>query len=257
MTERKVSAMTSHSTKNTAPRPKHRLLAQSRQWHKWGGLIAGIFILMVAASGIVLNYKKPLFTFLGIEQSQGKPNSFEPSEPTVKVKPAKVEFSTSSGLNALPVNLERALEIARAEWGDVPLERIELKTERGEATYKLKQKDGSELWVNAITGGHFEKGEYERVSKATADGTVVRSTDWGKILIDLHTGKIGGEIGKAVMSIVALVLLLLTASGFYLWLKPLLIRRENAKAKIQAARPASAQTGPVGQVTPQPELAKV
>jgi hypothetical protein len=129
----------------------------------------------------------------------------------------------------MPVKLESALEIARAEWGEVPLERIELKDERGGLFYKLKKRRGAEMWVNATTGAHFLKSEYERVGKAGADGAPMRRTDWGKILIDLHTGRIGGEVGKAIMSVAALILLFLTASGVYLWARPLLIRIGSAR----------------------------
>lgn len=237
--------MQHNSTKASTPQPRSRLLAKSRQWHKWGGLIAGIFILTVAASGIVLNYKKPVLTALGLEQPQGRPEKPGSTDKAAKGKGGKAEFSTGNGLAALSVSLDRALEIARAEWGDVTLERIELKSERGETLCKLKQKGGAELWVNAATGEHFEKGEYERIGKADASGAVTRSTDWGKILIDLHTGKIGGEIGKAVMSVVALILLLLTFSGFYLWLKPLLVRRKEVRAKRRIVEHASPEVIPI------------
>jgi hypothetical protein len=146
----------------------------------------------------------------------------------------------------MPVELERALEVARLQWGDVALERIELKHERGEMIYKIKRKGGDELWVNAVTGSHFVKGEYKRMSKpGRGDSAPALRTDWGKILLDLHTGKIGGEAGKAVMSLVALGLLFLTASGIYMWAKPLLIRRQNHRkppAESRAARLAHVTT---------------
>jgi uncharacterized iron-regulated membrane protein len=248
--------MTSHLNQKSSSGPKHRLLAQSRQWHKWGGLIAGIFILVVAASGIVLNYKKPVFAALGIEQGQVRTDKVEQTEKGATAKGGKLKFSTGNGLSALPVSMERALEIARGEWGNVELERIELKSERGETLYKLKKKGGTELWVNAVTGSYFEKGEYERVGKADASGAVARSTDWGKILIDLHTGKIGGEVGKAVMSVMAVMLLLLTFSGFYMWLKPLLIRREN-KSRTRSARQPGRSIAAVVSGVPKPELVEV
>jgi len=77
-------------------------------------------------------------------------------------------------------------------------------------------------------------------SGAGADGVPARSTDWGKILMDLHAGKIGGEIGKAIMSAVALLLLLLTVSGVYVWLKPSLIRRRNRQEETRVAASAAA-----------------
>jgi uncharacterized iron-regulated membrane protein len=101
-------------------------------------------------------------------------------------------------------------------------------------TFHFRNAAGEELWVDAADGRHMVKGEYERISRSESDGKPVRSTDWGKILIDLHTGRIGGEAGKAIVSLVAMLLLLLTLSGVYMWLKPLLIRRENAKASARA-----------------------
>jgi hypothetical protein len=196
----------------------NRRLKLFRQWHMWGGLAAGACILLAGVSGVVLNYKQPVFRALGLERKA------MPDEPArEKSSPPAVKITTATALHTLPVTWERALELARAEWGDTPLERLELKAEAGEITYKLKRKGGGELWVNAVTGDHFFKGEYEkRLSKA---GPV--QTDWGKILIDLHTGKIAGATGKAVMSVAAVMLVFLTLSGVYLWVKPVLIRRRN------------------------------
>jgi hypothetical protein len=204
--------------------PNQRL-KQFRQWHMWGGLFAGVCILLAGTSGIVLNYKQPVFSALGLEKKTG-PNPSQEEKPAA----AAANITTANALNALPVSLERALELARIEWGEAPLERIELKAERGQPTYKLKHKGGDELWVNAINGDHFIKGEYEKRASKTASG----QTDWGKILIDLHTGKIAGGAGKAVMSLAALTLLFLTLSGVYLWAKPVLIRRKNG-AKLKAS----------------------
>lgn len=219
------------------PRPKHRLLSRSRQWHKWGGLTAGAFLLLVAASGIVLNYKQPILTALGLER--------EPMEAKIKREKSATaaplpKLTTTTGLSAASVPLETALALARKQWGDAPLERIELKDERGTLLYKIKARDGEELSVNALTGAHFLKGEYEKITRSGTGDLLARRTDWGKILLDLHTGKIGGAVGKAIMTAAAGLLLLLTLSGSYLWLKPLLIRCQNARAKA-----AMAQAGPV------------
>jgi hypothetical protein len=219
------------SSGTASPRPKNWLLAKSRQWHTWGGLIAGLFLLPVGISGVVLNYKNPIFTALGLEQNATKPDKSTHYGAEGKGRTSMPRFTTASGLAEMPTSVERAFELARAAWGDVPLERIELKVEHGEPIYKLKQRSGPELWVNAATGEHFAKGEYERFGKAGADGMPTRQTDWGKILLDLHTGKIAGESGKAVISVAALLLVFLSLSGVYMWAKPLLIRRSNARTK--------------------------
>jgi uncharacterized iron-regulated membrane protein len=229
----------SNEIKTSAVKPKHRLLAQSRQWHKWGGLIAGAFLIVVGASGIVLNYKKPIFTALGLERDAKEMKAGGKMDKPVKNNARSARFTTANGMSAATVTVDQALALARETWGDVRLERIELKDEHGELIYKIKERGGAELWVNAATGNHFVKGEYERVKAKPGGEVMARTTDWGKILIDLHTGKIGGEVGKTIMSLAALLLLLLTFSGVYLWLKPLLIRRQKAKAQTPTVEPAT------------------
>lgn len=203
---------------------KHRLPVPARQWHKWGGLVAGVFLLSVGSTGMVLNYKQPIFSSLGIELKRERDASPLPKSKS----PGEVTLTSGAGVAGGMVGFEQALAIARAEWGDVPLERIELRSEPGTVTYRFRQKGGAELWVDAADGRRIVKGEYERLGRPGADGAVARTTDWGKILIDLHTGKIGGGIGKALITFAAALLLLLTLSGFYLWLKPLLIKRSKA-----------------------------
>jgi len=128
------------------------------------------------------------------------------------------------------VDFAGAPAIARAEWGDVPLERAELRADRDTATFRFRKEGGGIKWADAADGRDIVAGEYERIGKPDKDGNVARTTDWGKILIDLHTGKIGGG-GKALITVAA-GLLLLTLSVYYLWLKPLLIHRQNQAAKI-------------------------
>jgi uncharacterized iron-regulated membrane protein len=249
--------MSSNSSKPSAPKSKNWLLAKSRQWHLWGGLIAGVFLLIVGATGIVLNYKKPIFTALGIEQDnkEMKMTAADYAKPEKREKSGG-KLTTVTGFTAATVSVEQALVLARENLGEVALERIELKDEHGMLLYKIKSRRGEELQVNATTGAHFVKGEYEKV-KADATGAVTaRTTDWGKIMLDLHTGKIGGEVGKALMTVAAVVMLLLTLSGVYMWLKPLLIRRQNAKARAAATGSAEGAmpTVPVVVHTAKPEL---
>ena len=216
---------------DTAPKPTRSLLVRSRQWHMWGGLFAGALILVAATSGIVLNFKQPVFRMLGLETrtSRGK------DRPDAQAKPARVAFTTVTPGPAIAVNLDGALAAARAEWGDVNLERVELREEQGELTFKVRQRSGEEIWVNAASGKRFVKGEYEKITKAGSDGKPGRQFDWCKLLLNLHTGRIGGEAGKIVMSLAALMLLFLTVSGVYMWLKPLLLRRQNAGVRTPAA----------------------
>lgn len=221
------------------PKPQNGLLLKCRLWHRWAGLAAALFLLLISLTGIVLNYKKPIFQALGWEP---KPPAAQHQSPAPA--PGKAAAPRHAGnLLQLPVTMEQALAVARQAWGDTPLERVELKQEQGEWLYKIKRQGGAEIWISVASGAHFTKGRYEKARRA-ADGTPVKSFDWGKFILDLHTGKIGGPVGVAVMTGVAGVLFFLTLSGVYLWLKPALIRRANARGRAAMAPAAVQPAGP-------------
>lgn len=222
-----------------APKPKHNLLLLFRLWHRWAGLVAALFLIVISLTGIVLNYKKPIFQALGLEPKLPAAQA----KSTLPAPKAAPEPRHAGNLLALPVTFAQAVEVARRQWGEAPLERVELKQEQGEWLYKIKRQGGAELWVSAVTGAHFAKGEYEKLRRGP-DGAPVKSFDWGKLMLDLHTGKIGGPVGVAIMSGVAGLLFFLTLSGVYLWLKPLLIRRANAAARANVPVPARSASAP-------------
>lgn len=218
-----------------APERKHHWLARFRRWHKWGGLGAGLFLLVVASSGIVLNYKRPIFAVLGLEgeAKEAKSAGTKSRLSAQRENPAGA-LTTAAGFTAGILSLDQALATARDTWGDVSLERIELRADRGLLVYRVRARGGAEVQINAITGAHFLKGAYEKV-KVAADGTAgARTPDWGKIILDLHTGQIGGEAGKIIMSLAALLLIFLTMSGVYLWLKPVYLRRKKFRPGVPA-----------------------
>ena len=200
---------------------------QSRRWHKWGGLMAALFLLVLGTSGIILNYRQPIFSALGIELKRERDASPLPASQS----PGEVKLTTVNGVSGGKIDFAAALALVRAEWGNALLERVELRAERGSVSYRFRKNGGAEFWVNAADGSHLVKGEYERIGKPGADGVPSRSTDWGKLLIDLHTGRLGGSVGKAAMSCAAGLLLLLSISGIYMWLKPLLIRRQSRRGQ--------------------------
>lgn len=219
----------SSEKKPNFPGTKSRQLARYRRWHKWTGVVAGLFLLMMGVTGIVLNYKQPIFTKLGIEAKRGERDAspLPASHPT-----NEVGLATGGGITGGTVDFAGALALARTEWGDVPLDRIEIRASGETVTFRFRNEDSAEFWVDAADGRHLVKGEYERVGKPGKDGVVTRTTDWGKILIDLHTGRIGGGLGKAVISMVAALLLFLSLSGFYVWLKPLLVRWQGSQRSV-------------------------
>lgn len=136
-----------------------------RKYHTWLGLTSVCFIVIIALRGIYLNHKD-FFKSLG---------SFSPSAPEPKKE--KSPFSTSEGagllstttdLTALPVTFDQALAISRERWGEQPVERIELKNEKGHLIYKVKTSQG-ELIIDAGTGeSTVHGGKQDKGKKAVA-----------------------------------------------------------------------------------------
>ncbi|MBM3883719.1 MAG: PepSY domain-containing protein [Verrucomicrobia bacterium] len=203
-----------------SPRPRHWLLLKSRQWHAWAGLVAALFLLVVGVTGAVLNYKKPIFHALGLDET--KPVARPPRQESGP------HYAQSDPL-ALPISFTQALATSSQQVGTGPIERIELKREGDTWLYKIKRKGASELWLNAVTGAHFTKGDYRKAALDKTAEPFAGAFDWGKLLLDLHTGKIGGPLGQALMTAVAVLLLALSASGLYMYLKPLLLRRARSQ----------------------------
>jgi uncharacterized iron-regulated membrane protein len=67
-----------------------------------------------------------------------------------------------------------------------------------------------------------------------------RAFDWGKFLIDLHTGKLFGETGRALVTAVSLGMIFLTVSGVFVWALPKWRKARAAKQAMQAPQPAPA-----------------
>lgn len=192
--------------KKSAPASnKNRLLIQFRKWHSWGGLFLSILILIVAVTGILMNHKDLVF--------HGG-----------KKKPTGVLRSTTD-LSAVPVSITQALALAHDHYGDVSLEKIELKDEDGRLIYKVSQGGGKEVRIDAETGGISSK--YGVRLKGKPDSKM----DWAKIVDDLHTGKILGPGGKLAIDLTSGVIIALTLTGIYLWGVPILRKRQGDRRR--------------------------
>jgi hypothetical protein len=201
-----------------APQPspnKNWLLVQFRKWHGWGGAILSLFILVVAVTGILLNHKDLFFHGEAKKQPQGL-------------------LTSSTNLAALPISFEKALAVARDHYGDVPLEKIELKDERGWLHYKVARGEGEEIRIDAQTG----EATHKYGAKLETGGAT--TYNWAKIVDDLHTGKLFGTAGKLLVDVTSGVIIALTLTGLYLWAVPIL-RKRQSKAR-QAASPVPARS---------------
>jgi hypothetical protein len=191
------------------PKANNTRLVQFRKYHSWGGVALAGFILMVCATGLYLNHKD---LFDGKKKASPEADSL---------------LTTTTRFDAVPVGFDKALALAHGRWGAGPIEKIELKDEHGRLVYKVKQAEGGEeLIVDANTADVAVKAGY-----GTGGGI-----NWGKLIEEIHTGKVGGLAGKLVIDVTALVIVGLTLTGVYLWWVPLARKRRSAKQREEAAR---------------------
>ena len=151
----------------------------------------------------------------------------------------------------IKVTFAEALSIASEVFGNnVPLDKIELKDEKGLLIYKIVTNDKlvkkQELIVNANTGEatYRDKDAYA-VNKVNAAGEHdLAGIDWGDLIEDIHTGEFfGGFWGQLLIDLAALIMIFLTGSGIYIWCKPRLKRRRKPKAQTSKSRSLSTTGG--------------
>lgn len=180
------------STVNSLPRPKNWLLMKFRQWHIRLGVAVSLFVVLVCMTGIYLNHQ----------------GLFAPGDARLHVVPGSEGtrlLTTRTVLDSHPVSFQQVMGRAAEQWGDVEVETLHLKSEDGAVVYKVKARDGREIVVDASTGAFVEK-------------TVPNKL--GRIIKDLHTGKIAGGVGKLFVDFTSLTIIGLTATGVYLWVAP-------------------------------------
>ncbi len=192
-------------TANRRPN-KNRLLIKFRRWHLWGGLLFSLLILVIAVSGILINHKD-LFLHGG------------------KKKGPTGLLTSTTDLDSMPIGFDRALELTRDHYGDVWLDKIELKDDGGRLIYKISRGHGKNVIIDAQTGEMFSKYGISLTSNGKT------SLDWGKIVEDLHNGKIFGIFGKLTADTASAAIIVLVLTGIYLWVVPLLRKKRGKGAR--------------------------
>jgi len=192
-------------TSSTQSRPlKIRIFQEARRWHRWLGLGFLLPTLILGVTGILLNHKE---LFFGGAQS----------------RPAVGLLSTTTNLGNLPFTPYAAMQRAHELWGEIPIEKLELKEEKGRLVYKIVAGPGRDLLLDAHTGSaQFVDGLQVR-----QEGGAGSKLDWKKFTGELHSGKIIGLTGRLLMDVAAAALVVLSATGLYLWALPYLQRRKS------------------------------
>jgi hypothetical protein len=215
----------------TRPRPKNWLLHRLRPWHARTGTAALLLLLLLALTGIYLNHS----ALFGLD-----PAPAEAAEP----------LTTATPPEAVPIPVGRALDVARAEWGDVRLQFVQLRQEGGRLVYRVRRKGRSdEVTVDGQTGRLAAVRGRWRETRYDEDGGAQDSrVSWTRLLFDLHTGRILGEPGKLIADAGALALLLLAASGAYLFTVPRWRKWRAARRRPPAASKPVAKVSAVEEV---------
>jgi hypothetical protein len=231
------------------PANKNWLLIKFRDYHTWLGVFLSGFIVMICVTGLYLNHKD-LFESneKKAEEKVAQPRPEKPEKEKGREKksgePREGEsllLTTTPLEKEVPIGFQQALARAEEVWGETALEHIQLKSEHGRLVYKIKQAGEKELIVDARSGEVMEKDGY--VQKSHGPGEKPKEGyNWGKILKDLHTGKIADLPGKLLIDFTSVVIIFLTLTGIYLWVVPKY--RKRKKEREQAAKKTNADPRP-------------
>jgi hypothetical protein len=185
-----------------AHRPKNWLLLRLRSYHGRVGMTALLLLVLLALTGVYLNHPD----LFGLDP----------------VPPDRGELLTTSTDSAPLVALRKALEAARAEWGEAPVQFVQLREEGARLVYRVRRRGSSdEVTVDARTGRLVAvRGDLQEV-RYTADGRPQSAQfSWTRVMFDLHTGRILGGPGRLIADAAGLAVLLLATSGVYLFAIP-------------------------------------
>ncbi len=157
--------------------------------HKWVGVVAAICLINLAGTGFLLLIKKQVAWI--------QPPECKGSAPE---RPATT-------FDAMLASLRRVPEAAVKEWSDVS--RVDLKPSSG--VVRITCKNRYEVQLDAATSAVLQ--------------VAFRRSDF---IESIHDGSFfGGPVHAYLMPVVAVALVFLSFSGWYLWLAPFLRRRKR------------------------------
>jgi uncharacterized iron-regulated membrane protein len=184
-------------------RPRNWLFVKLRSWHGWAGMSALAMLVLLAVTGIYLNHPD-LFGLDPAPTDSGR------------------LLSTKTANVAELVPLAKAIEAAREQWGDVPVQFVQLREEGDRLIYRVRRRGSSdEVTLDARTGRLIAIRRQVQETRFSDDGTPEESrVSWTRLMFDLHTGRILGFAGRLIADAAGMFLLTLTASGLYLFVVP-------------------------------------
>lgn len=178
-------------------------LRKYRKWHRWIGISIGVLVIISSLSGIFLALKKDI----DVLQPPTQKSTAEAQDDWLPIE--KLGQQATLALQA-----HTGLE-------EVSIDRMDVRPTKGIVKVNFEQA----YWEVQVDG---YSGEILSIAK--------RHSDW---IEQLHDGSIVSDAFKLVsMHTLGLGLLVLTASGFWLWFGPRKIRslKKNQKARENSSK---------------------
>ena len=178
----------------------------SRKVHRWLGIGAAVFFLLVSITGV----------FLQIEQVFGEDEATK-EKLSAMVSPASLArpFAIDSA------GIDRARQVALARFGNRPVSAIDWQI-KGDAPHYILHLDGPDplrVDVDADTN--------------TVVGSSPDGEDW---LLRLHTGEIVGDGGKVLGLAWGIALVAMSITGVLVYLQMYRARRKGSAARLTGWR---------------------
>lgn len=168
------------------PRPTSDWLRSTARWmfhsHLWLGVLATGILLLVAVTGILLNHKSPFGLMPDVAHESSGP------------------LDSSLPLGELARRAAAAAPPAAAEAG---ISRMDVRPGDGIIKVRFDDRAVSEVTIDLVTGSVLHVGERNDV-----------------FIEKLHSGEIFGDSWVLLSDAAAIILILLLASGYWLWLYP-------------------------------------
>lgn len=183
-----------------------RSRTSSRKVHRWLGIGAAVFFLLVSITG----------TWLQIEQVFGGDEAAK-EKLAAMVSPA----SLARPLAVDPAGMDRARQAALVRFGNRPISAIDWQI-KGDAPHYILHLDGPDplrVDVNAATNA---------IVDSRPDGE-----DW---LLKLHTGEIVGDGGKVLGLGWGIALVAMTITGILVYLQMYRARRKGSASRLTGLR---------------------
>ncbi|MBI5725166.1 MAG: PepSY-associated TM helix domain-containing protein [Planctomycetes bacterium] len=206
-----------------------------RRVHTWVSLGIALPLLLLCVTGILLNHKDALLPKPGLA-----PQMYATAAQAGTAKAPLRGLTAQGNLDDLPVTFKQAMELAAKRLDSAPIEKIELRNEKGRWLYKIKTDKtltaDREVIIDVDTGEFSEKA----AGGVKTAGTDRVDADWPALVRELHNGKILGAPGSVLLTILAVAIIISVLTGFLIWLlkcfrrpRPTDIRQNNLKGETQ------------------------